>query len=447
MSARLLMISLALVIGVGSANAQGLRKPDKLVRRTYGVAELVVPIPYNQEKSDGKTTEDTLLNLITATIAKESWDSVGGDAVIRYFPTGMAMVVLQRESVHEEIENLLASLRKLQEVQICVEVRLVLGSARLLKTMDKFGQSVKSLGEPEPPNRFVSLDEKQLFDFLGSVQGDRKAHIMQMPKVTMLNGQKATVASTTIRPNDPREHGPRCELLPIVDAEQKLVRLSVNLQFLSPEIALVKAAGTFNIASGRTLVWHLGEANVTGAKKRPHLYVLVSPRAMVVKEELVFKGHGGAEEQSVPAPKAQPPAVGVEMRFVSTSGATAKRWLKEVTKQTVALDDQQMQTLLDLTASDRASTIVQVPRIRLVTGTPVRFEYAHKEAATTEFRLPDSEPLILRKEKVVGAWRCELQRGEFASADGQDVLLSLTLTQHREASDADPLVRRRLVTS
>ena len=48
-----------------------------------------------------------LINLITNTIAPESWNSLGGPGTIDYFPLGMALVINQTPDIQEQIADLL----------------------------------------------------------------------------------------------------------------------------------------------------------------------------------------------------------------------------------------------------------------------------------------------------------------------------------------------------
>ena len=68
---------------------------------------------------------DTLIELITATIAPDTWDDVGGDGSIQGFPTNLSLVVSQTQEVHEQIADLLEQLRRLQDLQVTIEVRFI----------------------------------------------------------------------------------------------------------------------------------------------------------------------------------------------------------------------------------------------------------------------------------------------------------------------------------
>ncbi|MEQ8848668.1 hypothetical protein [Botrimarina sp.] len=69
---------------------------------------------------------DSLIELITSTIASDTWaENGGGTAEIRPFPTNLSLVISQTQSVHEEIADLLEQLRRLQDLQVTIEVRFI----------------------------------------------------------------------------------------------------------------------------------------------------------------------------------------------------------------------------------------------------------------------------------------------------------------------------------
>lgn len=68
---------------------------------------------------------DSLIELITSTIKPTTWDSVGGPGSIAPFETNLSMVVSQTQDVHEEIVDLLGQLRRLQDLQVTIEVRFI----------------------------------------------------------------------------------------------------------------------------------------------------------------------------------------------------------------------------------------------------------------------------------------------------------------------------------
>lgn len=69
---------------------------------------------------------DSLIDLITSTVATETWaENGGGEAEIRPFPTNLSLVISQTQAVHEEIADLLTQLRRLQDLQVTIEVRFI----------------------------------------------------------------------------------------------------------------------------------------------------------------------------------------------------------------------------------------------------------------------------------------------------------------------------------
>ena len=68
---------------------------------------------------------DSLIQLITSTVSADSWDAVGGPGSIQPFPTNLSLVISQTQQVHEEIADLLEQLRRLQDLQVTIEVRFI----------------------------------------------------------------------------------------------------------------------------------------------------------------------------------------------------------------------------------------------------------------------------------------------------------------------------------
>jgi len=228
--------------------------------------------PGYQMTQDGQTPKrnpeqmaDLLMTLVKNAVQKQSWEDMGGNGVIQFFGPGLALVINQPQEVQEEVQQLLASLRKLQDLQVSVELRAVLVSESFFerigvdfdmnirtptnrnepnlltgtfvqspfanRTADKLGGLISGLtsaGTLTPdlnlpirnstfnfttpqfggyqPEAGLSLglaffSDIQVFMFLEAVQGDRRAHIMQAPKLTVYNGQQATIGGFMTRPS------------------------------------------------------------------------------------------------------------------------------------------------------------------------------------------------------------------------------------------------------
>lgn len=75
----------------------------------------------------------SLTELIVSTVAPDTWDSVGGPASIRTHETTLSLVIRQTQKIHEEITDLLDQLRRLQDLQVTIEVRFVTVSDRFFE--------------------------------------------------------------------------------------------------------------------------------------------------------------------------------------------------------------------------------------------------------------------------------------------------------------------------
>ena len=68
---------------------------------------------------------DSLIELLTSTIRPDTWSDTGGPGAIEKFPTNLSLVITQTQEVHEQIADLLAQLRRLQDLQVTIEVRFL----------------------------------------------------------------------------------------------------------------------------------------------------------------------------------------------------------------------------------------------------------------------------------------------------------------------------------
>jgi len=81
----------------------------------------IYPVPELIESATGKTSDsgqfDALIEVITTTIAPNTWNEVGGPGTITSFPNTSSLAVGQTRDRHEEISRLLAGLRLARTVQ------------------------------------------------------------------------------------------------------------------------------------------------------------------------------------------------------------------------------------------------------------------------------------------------------------------------------------------
>ncbi|MEZ5952232.1 MAG: hypothetical protein R3C12_24180 [Planctomycetaceae bacterium] len=89
----------------------------------------------NSERSSRQNSADfdALSELITSVVRPESWDTLGGNGVVRDNPSTLSLVIRQTQAVHDEIAELLKQLRRLQDLQVTIEVRFISVSDRFFE--------------------------------------------------------------------------------------------------------------------------------------------------------------------------------------------------------------------------------------------------------------------------------------------------------------------------
>ena len=145
-----LSFAVALLVAAGSFTLTAAEKPAKpqaaLIQKTYAVADLVIPysnaLQAPTKDSNGcalclalgcpvtpacakPTQEDALIKLVTSTVCPHKWSDMGGCCTIEYYPIGMGLVVNAPADVQEQVADLLASLRRMQDLQVSVEMRVI----------------------------------------------------------------------------------------------------------------------------------------------------------------------------------------------------------------------------------------------------------------------------------------------------------------------------------
>ncbi|MCA9211506.1 MAG: hypothetical protein KDB27_00440 [Planctomycetales bacterium] len=191
---------------------------------------------------------DTLMDLIVATIAPDSWDDVGGEGSIREYPNNLSIVVSNTTEIHEQIADLLEQLRRLQDLQVTIEVRFIELSDNFFERIgvdfdfdvddnvttapgddsgpsvtfgldpfgnptadldlefrqESFGRTRPRFGGYDPAAAatfgFAILSDIEAYFLVEAAQGDSRTNVLQAPKVTLFNGQQASVNDFTTRP-------------------------------------------------------------------------------------------------------------------------------------------------------------------------------------------------------------------------------------------------------
>ena len=98
---------------------EDLESPSMMEMRIYPVRDLVAyRVPGTKDDPHRYAADyDSLIDVITTTIAPESWVDVGGPGSIKEFDNSGALIVSQTHRVHREIAQLLATLRRVKELQ------------------------------------------------------------------------------------------------------------------------------------------------------------------------------------------------------------------------------------------------------------------------------------------------------------------------------------------
>jgi Flp pilus assembly secretin CpaC len=193
-----LAVGLAVIMLLGSptqwSKAQSLGNPippsePALETVTYSVADLVIPINMEpgDKKNDLPSREDELMKLIRATVAPQTWSDKGGQGTMQYFSIGMGLVIQQTPERHEKIRSLLADLRRLQDMEVAVEIRLI-------NLSEGYKEKFEGTNPAKDNQGNYRLNASQALEFVKFLQEDKGFNIMQAPKLTVFNGQKAKIS-------------------------------------------------------------------------------------------------------------------------------------------------------------------------------------------------------------------------------------------------------------
>ncbi|MBC7816108.1 MAG: hypothetical protein IAG10_04335 [Planctomycetaceae bacterium] len=172
---------------------------------TYSVADLVVsvqPVHLRFRVEDNKAeavppaepvavanSSAQLRELITSTIAPDSWEEVGGIGQMEFNDSTLSFVVRQIPAVHDELRALLDQLRKLQDQQVSLELRVI-------KTDDNFhgfGFDLPFSWTQLKPNEAHSLNPKDADALIAAAQREQRTSLFSLPKLTLMTGQPMTL--------------------------------------------------------------------------------------------------------------------------------------------------------------------------------------------------------------------------------------------------------------
>ncbi len=309
-------VLLGLILGLSCCQAQdatGYALPDvfmpapKLTQRAYLVADIVVPMQGSKEQP-AKPLHESLMTLLRNTIEPESWEGRGGRGTIEYFPLGMTLVVNQTEDIQKGILELLTGLRKAQDVEVAVEVKILHLPLECAKEID--AQPMPAAGSQ---TKVRMLDEGQVKKLLAAAEKDRRANIVQAPKITVFNGQDSHIeclqtqqfdTGIDIRWNGEKivptphhesfETGFRMNLQPVVVPNQKTIRLHFQAKLTSLD-------GKSKSAAVQTTVAAEGKDKVTDTLtiQTPKLTTINVDRVLTIAEASTAMLSGWTQEVDV----------------------------------------------------------------------------------------------------------------------------------------------------
>ena len=185
---------------------------------------------------------DSLMGLIETTVVPDTWEALGGSSTMAPYPQNLSLIISTTNDVHDQITDLIESLRSLQNLQITIEVRFITLSDTFFEQIGvdfnvQFDDNITSLpsedggpsvtvgfdgisglptadldiqfnngsfgvvpafGAPDAGALssigFAILSDIEAFFFLQAAQGDARTNVMQAPKVTLFDGQIATIS-------------------------------------------------------------------------------------------------------------------------------------------------------------------------------------------------------------------------------------------------------------
>lgn len=256
---------------------------------------------------------DSLMQLIQQTIEPDTWEALGGVGTMAPYPQNLSLVISTTSDVHDQIVDLLESLRRLQNLQITIEVRFITLADTFFEQIgidfdvrfddnatqipaDDSGPAVtigldapgiptsdldirfdqNTFGAALPPFGgdagslstigFAILSDIEAFFFLQAAQGDNRSNIMQAPKITLFDGQIASINDTVQRPfvtsiipvvgdfavaQQPvivvLDEGTRLNVQGVVSDDKRFVRLT-----LVPTFSQIGEVNTFTYEGNRT---------------------------------------------------------------------------------------------------------------------------------------------------------------------------------------------------
>jgi len=102
---------------------------------------------------------EALTQLITSTVSPEAWQESAGAGSINQHDSTMSLVIRQTQAVHQEVADLLDQLRRLQDLQVTIEVRFITVSDQFFEQIGiDFDFNINdTIGGPSVNNNFSPM--------------------------------------------------------------------------------------------------------------------------------------------------------------------------------------------------------------------------------------------------------------------------------------------------
>lgn len=255
----------------------------------YPVGDLVLPIPnvvtatrQQDHAAPGKAASpavqadfDSFIDLIVTTVSPKTWQQNGGQGTIACCNANVSLVVTQRKDVHEELVDLLEQLRRMQDLQVALEIRFITLDAG---SSERSGVNLDAL----------TLDRGKAGKLIDFAQRSRGANLLQVPKVTLLNGQIAAF-SEPVEGHSVKSY----QVQAVVSNDRRKIRLTLQGDGLRNE-HLMPAS----VKDGCSLLVDLtprpsaATAAKTTAAHEGRVLLLITPQILVQEEEEEKMGVG-----------------------------------------------------------------------------------------------------------------------------------------------------------
>lgn len=201
-----------------------------VVKKTYDVARSLQRLAIEEPRFESTTLLGHLVSLVLNVPPQKSYASAPTtlprlrDSSRGFSIDGSQLHFRAPAAMHDELAVALAAWNDVGIGQISIETRVIQSqrdvAAELGLVWQHFGattrefNAVEELGslegksiirgstavEHHAPITMTTLNEAQTLAFMEAVQGDRRTNVWQHPKVTVFNGQTATLADCTKRP-------------------------------------------------------------------------------------------------------------------------------------------------------------------------------------------------------------------------------------------------------